>query len=226
MKFSTHIPLVLIALLIPLSQAIAETRYVSDQLVVTVRSHKGDAYNALESLITDSPVEILSEDKTYVKVRTNKGTEGFIRKQYITKKLPKAIQIKRLQAELTQLKQTLSKTQKSSEQSQKSASIQQSQVDELRNNLSQTSQKLEKISADYQRLLKDSENVLQVSNENEQLSEQNNQINSELAILRDENQSFHRSNMIQWFLAGAGVFLGGWAIGKISRKKQRGFSRI
>lgn len=226
MKFSTQIPLVIITLLLPLSQAIAETRYISDQLVVTVRSQKGNTYNALESLISDSPVEILGEDKTYVKVRTKKGTEGFIRKQYITKKLPKSIQIKRLQAELSQLQQTLEKAQISSEESQTSANIHQSQVDELRKNLSQTSQKLDRISTDYQQLLKDSENVLQVANANEQLAEQNKQINSELAILRDENQSFHRSNMIQWFLAGAGVFLGGWIIGKISRKKQRGFSRI
>lgn len=226
MKCSTLLLLVLVALLMPLTQAVAETRYVSDQLVVTVRSQKGDKYNILESLMTSSPVEILEEDKTYVKVRTIKGTEGFIRKQYITKKLPKAIQIKRLQIELAQLKQTLEKTQKDSEQNQKSANIQQSQVDELRNNLSQTSQQLEKISTDYQQLLKSSENVLQVSSENEQLIEQNNQLNSELAILREENQGFHRSNMIQWFLAGAGVFFGGWIIGKISRKKQRGFSRL
>ena len=226
MKFSAHIPLGLIALLLPLSQAIAETRYVSDQLVVTVRSQKGNTYNALESLITDSPVEILDEDTTYVKVRTKKGTEGFIRKQYITKKLPKSIQIKRLQAELKQLKQALEKAQTSSEESLKSAYSQKSQVDELRENLNQTSQQLEKISTDYQRLLKDSENVLQVANANKQLAAQNKKINSELSILRDENQSFHRSNMIQWFLAGAGVFLGGWIIGKISRKKQRGFSRI
>lgn len=217
---------VLFVTLLTLSQAYAETRYVSDTLVVTVRSHKGDKYQTLETLLTAAPVEILEEDKTYVKVKTEKGNVGFIRKQYITKKLPKTIQIKRLQTELEKVKQTLEQTRQASRQSLESADQQNQQIENLTNQLGRTSQELETVTANYQQLLSDSENVLNLSSENEQLIEQNNQMNSELQVLREENQSFHRSNMIQWFLAGAGVFFGGWIIGKISRKKTRSYSRL
>lgn len=226
MKLLTSAIFMLFISLLTLSQAYAETRYVSDTLVVTVRSHKGDQYQTLETLLTASPVEILEEDKSYVKVKTEKGTVGFIRKQYITKKLPKAIQIKRLQAELEQVKQTLTQTRQASQQSLESADQQKQQIANLTTQLGQTSRELEKVTADYRQLLSDSENVLNLSSENEQLIEQNNQMNSELQVLREENQSFHRSNMIQWFLAGAGVFFGGWIIGKISRKKSRSYSRL
>jgi len=218
--------LFLTILLVPLSQALAETRYVTDQLVVTVRSQKGDQYNVLESLLSDTPVEILSEDKTYVKVKTAKGTEGFILKQYITKKYPKSLQVKNLQSKVDSLTQTLEQLRQDSAQALNSAGQQKDLIEKLTSQLSQSQQELDKKTKAYQQLLKDSDNVLNLTTENEQLIEQNNLLNSELAVLREENQSFHRTNMIQWFLAGAGVFFGGWLIGKISRRKQRGFSSM
>ncbi len=59
--------------LLMVSSAYAETRYISDQLIVTVRSGKGNQYKILETLPTSTPVEVLEEDKTYVKVVTQKG---------------------------------------------------------------------------------------------------------------------------------------------------------
>ena len=95
------------------------------------------------------------------------------------------------------------------------------QITELSTQLDQAQLTLKTKEDEYQALLNKSDNVLELSSENEQLVEENNMLNSELLVLREENQNFHRSNMIQWFLGGAGVFLGGWIIGKISRKKRR-----
>lgn len=222
--YSLLLAVLISSLLIP--SAFAETRYVSDLLVVTVRDQKGANYNTLETLITATPVEILEEDKTYVKVRTPKGTEGYIRKQYITKELPKALQIKQLQAEILKLQQDLAQVQQKSQDSIENADRDQARIETLTAQLNQSQQELQTVKTKYEELLKNSENVLNLTAENEQLIEQNGLINSELLVLREENQNFHRSNMIQWFIAGAGVFFGGWLIGKISRKKQRGFSRL
>ncbi len=224
MKSSFHF--VFIILLLAASTATAETRYVSDVLVVTVRSTNGDNYEVLETLITATPVEILEEDKTFVKVVTPKGTEGYIQKQYISKETPKVIRINQLQKENTALQQKLAEQQKHYQGNLAEADANQTKTEELVAQLAQTRKDLAKVSEDYKELLKNSENVLNLSTENEQLIEQSNTLNSELLILREENRNFHRSNMIQWFLAGGGVFFGGWLIGKISRKKQRGFSRL
>ena len=226
MKSFHHLILIGLVLLAAATSAYAETRYISDVLVVTVRDQKGDNYNVLETLTTATPIEILEEDKTYVKVKTPKGTVGYILKQYITKELPKALQIKQLNGQVSDLQAQLDQLREKSQESLDTASQSQAQIDSLTKQLEQTRQELATVNNKYQQLLKNSENVVNLTTENEQLIEQNKLINSELLVLREENQNFHRSNMIQWFIAGAAVFFGGWLIGKISRKKQRGYSRL
>lgn len=214
------------ALLLLATAAAAETRYISDYLIVTVRSGEGNQYKILETIPTGTPVEVLEESPTHVRVLTPKGTEGYIRKQYVSSETPKAQQIERLQNRVAELEQQLQLQEEQYRAQLDTAGAEQQQAAELSNELETARAQLQEVKTDYQALLKDSQNVVQLNAENEQLAEQNNLLNSELMVLREENRNFHRSNMIQWFLAGAGVFFGGWLIGKVSRKKQRGFSRL
>lgn len=223
MKVSLYFILLSISFLIATSSSYAETRYISDQLVVTVRSGKGNQYKILETLPTSTPVQILEDDKVYVKVVTPKGIEGYIRSQYVNKSTPKSVQIKRLNKEIATLQQQLTTQQNDNKTSRNEAIINKTKTTELSSQLNQTQQKLDKVNSEYETLSNKSKNVLNLSTENEQLAEESNLLNSELLVLREENQNFHRSNMIQWFLAGGGVFFGGWMIGKISRRKQRRF---
>lgn len=203
----------------------AETRYISDLLVVTVRSNKTNNYEVLATLITASPVEILEEDKTYVKIRTEKGVEGFIRKQYVSKAIPKSIQVDRLKKQKTALEEKLKKQQLVFQDAAGLATSSKTTIDQLSSDLKQSKQQLEKVSKEFSQLQKRSENVISLTTERDQLLKENSQIVGELKILQEENKGFHRSNMIQWFLAGGGVFLVGWLIGKISRKKH-GYNRF
>jgi SH3 domain protein len=203
----------------------AETRFISDQLVVTVRTGPGNQYQILETLKTDSPVEILEESKDYVKARTKKGTEGYVLKQYVTSKTPKTLQIARLEKELGSLQKKLTKLQEERQQQAGLASSEKAKVTALSTDLQQVREELETVSTEYAELKERSEGVLELTNERDQLLEQNQRITSELTVLQEENKDFHRSNMIQWFLAGGGVFFFGWLIGKISRKK-RGYARF
>ena len=223
MKISLQFIIFSLLFLLATASAYAETRYVSDQLIVTVRSGKGNQYKILETLPTSTPVTVLEDDKTYVKVVTPKGTEGYIQAHYVSKTVPKSTQITQLNNKIAALQQQLTAQQQNFQGSQEETSAQKDQITQLSAQLNQTRQELKKSADEYQTLRSKSENVLTLGTENEQLIEKNNLLNSELLVLREENQKFHRSNMIQWFLAGGGVFLGGWIIGKISRKKQRPF---
>jgi len=214
-----------ITLLLVALSANAETRYIADQLVVTVRSNQSNNYEVLEPLLTGSPVEILEEDKTFVKVRTSKGAEGFIRKQYVSKALPKSVQIARLKKQLAALEEKLQKQQLEFQDASGLATSSQTVIEQLNSDLAQTQKELDKIQKNYTQLKQQSENVINLTAERDQLQTENNQMASELMVLQEENKGFHRSNMIQWFLAGGGVFFGGWLVGKISRKK-RGYGRF
>ena len=223
MKIFLHFILFSFLLLFTAASVSADTRYISDQLIVTVRSGKGNQYKILETLPTSTPVNVLEEDKDYVKVVTKKGTEGYIRRHYVSKALPKKTQIRQLKKEIITSQQLLETQQQSFQTSQNELNDNKNQITELSAQLNQARQALETKESEYNTLMSHSENVLNLDAENKQLAEENNSLNSELLVLREENQSFHRSNMIQWFLAGAGVFFGGWIIGKISRRKQRRF---
>lgn len=213
------------ALLLTTSTALAETRYIADQLVVTVRSSTGKNYQILEKLRTDTPVTVLKDDGSFIQVKTKKGNTGYIRSEYVSKNLPKPIRIAELKKQVEKLEQQLEKERLACLDNTELASSGQAKIDAISKDLLLTKQELEKVSSDYKTLLGSSKDVLDLMTAYEGQSEENSRLSSELAVLQDENKNFHRSNMIQWFLAGGAVFFFGWLAGKISRRK-RGFSRL
>ncbi len=203
--------------------AVAQTMYVSDELIITLREGKGTQYRIIKSLKTGTPVTVLEQGDKYFKVRIKSGEEGYVLTQYITQEIPKKEVIASLEKKLERLNQKLNDTDKGR------GSLQE-ELDSVRQDQRQTLQQLqEKTSAlqaldkKYEDLKVRSQNVLSLSEERDRLQSENTQISAELISLRDENKSLMRTAMIQWFLAGGGVFFVGWLIGKVSRKnKKRG----
>jgi SH3 domain protein len=205
--------------------AAAQTRYISDTLVVSLRNQPADNSQTLEHLTSNTPVTILGEEGVYFRVSTPSGREGFIPKQYITATIPKAQQVEELQAELASLQQRYASAEEQLRLSVQDGSLQ-PRLEELSEQLETTRAELKQVTERYETLREETADIVQLVDDKEFLEEQNRLLNEELVVLREENRSFHRTNTIQWFFAGAGVFLGGWFIGKVSRQKQRGFSRL
>ena len=88
-----------------------DIRYVRDFIVITLRSGMGDEYKVIGNLTTDERVEVLQEEEDFLRVRTEKGEEGWVRSQYITKNVPKFIIIGRLRSENERLKASLASLQ-------------------------------------------------------------------------------------------------------------------
>ena len=204
--------------------ATAETRYISDTLVVTVRNNTSNDYQVLERLISNTPVTILAEQGNFYQVRTPDGSEGYVLQPYIIAEPPKTLIIEQLQAQIAALEEDYRQLQA------RYTELQDVNEDAVENTnlviqLEETRTNLKQMTEQYENLRESSADVLTLYENNQLLEEQNQSLNREVQVLREENSSFHRSNMIQWFLAGAAVFLGGWLIGKISRQKSRSFSR-
>ena len=93
-------PLILaLMLLAPPLAVCAETQYVSDKLIITMRSGEGIDYKIIKVLHTGTPVEIIEGGDKYLKVRAE-GAEGWVLKQYITKEIPKTTVISGLKGEI------------------------------------------------------------------------------------------------------------------------------
>ena len=81
----------------------ADTRYVSDRLIISVRDAQNPDAAVLGYIETATPVDILEEKEDFLKIRTEDGIEGWVRAQYIVSEKPKALIIENLKNEIRAL---------------------------------------------------------------------------------------------------------------------------
>ena len=232
--FSIIFALIIIASNVVVPPAEADTRYVGDQLVITLRLGKSTKHKILKTLETGTPVEVLEEDSTYFKVRTSDGTEGYVLRQYISSNPPKTQRISNLEIENNTLQEKISELQKTKSTLEAQIKGTREKYDQetstLTIKLAESEQSLEKalnnerkITEKYNNLAAQAENVVNIAKERDQLRQENKKLTAGIEVLQEKNDEIADSRMIKWFLAGGGVFLFGWIIGKISRKKRSRF---
>ena len=210
--------------ILPAGRAIADTQYVSDQLTITLRRGEGDQYKILKMLKAGTPVETLQEGTAgYVLVRTSDGSEGWVRKQYLTNETPKPIVIAQLEKERERLREQVSQLE--IQQAELTAKLENSRKDLAGGNaaFADLQKELDKVQSKYYDLHTKAANVVELAEEHDRLKDHNDQLLAEVDQLRQENENILYTGAVKWFLAGAGVFLVGIILGKTSRKK-KGFS--
>lgn len=77
----------------------AQTAYVSDMLILTLRQGPGPDYPVISSLKSDTPLTILEESDNYLKVKLSSGEQGWVHKNYVVTDPPKSIIIDQLKQE-------------------------------------------------------------------------------------------------------------------------------
>ncbi|MBW2506300.1 MAG: TIGR04211 family SH3 domain-containing protein [Deltaproteobacteria bacterium] len=214
--------------------ATADTRYVGDELVITLRAGKSSQHKIIKTLKTGTALEVLEEDETYLKVRIQDGSEGYVLRQYVSSDPPKTQRI----AELEKLNSNLQKKYKTLETTNSDLEMQlkayreksgqeisnlRVKSTELEKNLEQALTGERMMAEKYDALLAQAENVVEIAAERDRLLQQNEKLQAEAATLAEKNEKLADARMIKWFLAGGGVLFLGWLIGRISRKKRSRF---
>ncbi len=201
----------------------AQTRYVSELIAVTVRRGPGIEYKIMKSLPTGAAVEFLEEEENYLKVRTKDGIEGYVLKQYVSAKLPKAYVIARLEKQLTQLQQRMADVAKGAEAWKGEKGELQRQLADVQQAFNSEKAKHSSLAKQHQTLRDGVKNVAELLKERDRLKVENEKYAVDLAQLRQDNDDILRKAIVKWFLAGAGVLFLGWLIGKQSRTRKRAF---
>ncbi|MFC1814634.1 TIGR04211 family SH3 domain-containing protein [Thermodesulfobacteriota bacterium] len=190
--------------------AYADTRYVSDKLILTVRDMQENGATVLGTLKTADSIEVLEESGQYLRIRTKKGLEGWVQKNYITSDKPKVIIIEEKKTEINQLK---------------------SKIEGIEKNASFLNGELRQLTEKYNALRNESnKNINTLIDERNKLKALNKELNikidglkKELNIKIDElkkgGNSLPGTRRIQFFLAGAGVLLLGFLLGKSLKRK-------
>jgi SH3 domain protein len=233
---SMNLKLIIFALMLfhftlPAGIICAETQYVSDQLIITLREGQGKEYKIIEMLKAGTPLQIIEEGEQYLKVRTESGSEGWVLKQYVTRETPKREIIAGLEKKIDALNTMVEEYKKDKESLQNELKTDKSGYDNIINDLErkvsasrakaeQTSRDLKEITKKYNAFMKDSKDVVLLVEERDNIKASNSELLTKTEQLQNENDELKKLQMIWWFVAGGGVFFVGWIVGKISRQKK------
>lgn len=197
------------------------TRYVSDDLEITLRSGPTTQHRIVKMLNSGTPLEVLevSEDQGWARVRTRDGQDGWVLNRYLLNvpaardRLEKATaDLARAQEELKQLRGNLGS------ESQRLAAAQ-AQVAEL----TTTRERLEKQLAAAGR-------GLTLSEENQNLKKQIVDLQREIELLQNETERLGDRSQRDWFVTGASVvfagFIAGIVVTRIRWRKRSGWGSL
>lgn len=180
----------------------ADSRYVTDQILVGLRPAQDDTAPPLEYLPTGTRVEVVEDLGAFLKLRTASGMVGFARSKYFVPTPPAVA-------------------------TGATADLQEQLTAALQRNAELTAevQRLKSTPTDLANPEKLQE-LEKSRSETAALIQERDQLKQEVARLKEADKNSASTlvpagSQLQWFLAGAAILLLGWFAGKSSRSKRR-----
>lgn len=218
-----------IILTVTIKSVFAETRYVSDKLIISVRDGQNQDDNVLGYISTGTAVDVLEEKELYLRIKTEDGLEGWVQTQYIISEKPNGRIIEDLRNELNK-KIELSKNEQGSlsDKLLVTKQIYEVRIRELeqelninQKNTAKAKSELIELNKKYKKLLSNSENTDELIRKLKKSKKLDSKLKTEINNLKKDSQNSLKSSIIQPFLAGAGVFIVGFILGGLARRKKR-----
>ncbi len=203
----------------------AENLYVKPSSEITMRRGKGTDFKIIAVIKDGTPVELLEEADDWAQVRLESGKEGWVLRRYLSTTPPLGQQVQQLERE----KQVLTETTQSLKLRVDQLTTERDEVerrlsedkDEVDRQLTQCIAERTTIDENYLRLQEDTADVIQTKNDLEAARARVADLESQAETLKSENQRLSKTDTLKWFLAGGGVFFGGWLIGMVSRRSRK-----
>ena len=200
-------------LLILSGNAVAETRYVSDTLEITMRSGKGTSFGITRMLRSGTPVEVLNVDKKsgYTQVRTNSGKEGWVLSRFLMKGQAARERLATAEKNLAELELENRKltTAMAALKEEKGA---------LETNLSALEGESRGVSQELAEIRRTASSALAIDSENKDMKGRIVSMERQLQTVQQENEALKDRTARDWFMVGAAVVLLGIIIGLIIPK--------
>lgn len=206
-------------LLLMAAGAMAETRYVDDKLVITMRTGQGTTFQIVKTLPSGTAMELLQDEGKYSLVRTADGTEGWVLSQYLSDTPIARDRLARAEQQLQSLQEEKRKLQ------QQLAEVRKARDSVTREHRS-ASGEVEKLRSELEKLQKVASRPIELAQENRQLREELKKLQQESRLLEADNQRLQDRSQRDWFITGAGVLGGGILLGLVlpmlRRRKKTG----
>ncbi len=200
-------------LLMLAGNAVAETRYVSDSLEITMRSGKGTNFGITRMLRSGTSVEVLATDKKtgYTQVRTKSGKEGWVLSRFLMKGQAARDRLATAEKNLAELelenrKLTTATTALTSEKTG------------LEKNLQALEGESRGVSQELSEIKRTASRALAIDSENKDLKGRMVSLERRLQTVQQENETLKDRTARDWFMVGAAVILLGVIVGLIIPK--------
>lgn len=186
-----------------LATAQARTVWVDDKLYLPVRAGAGTQYRIIENALpSGTPLEVLEEGDGYTRVRTPKGTEGWVASQYLSKT---PIARDRLKAVTQELEKTRAELARLREQLKQVTD----ERDSLKTSEASLADRSESLQEELQRIKNIAADAINLDRRNRELSAENQKLRNDLEVLTAENERLEASREYDFMLLGAGLVFAG-----------------
>lgn len=198
----------------------APSRYVSDDLVISLRTGQGTQYRIIEQLHSGSRLEILEEGGEYVRVRSPKGREGWVRAQYLSNEPVARQKLAAAQKKLNSIGE---------ENRSLQGKLQEvgAENGELKTNLDRVTKEKAQVEAELEKLREVAARPAELNEQNQRMKGRIAELEAEAKRLEKANTALKDGSQREWFITGAGVLGGGILLGLVlpllRRRKSSGF---
>ena len=190
--------------------ALAETRYVSDTLEITMRSGKGTSYGITRMLRSGTKVQVLEEDKKtgYTHVRTTSGKEGWVLSRFLMKG-------QAARDRLATAEKSLAELELENRKMETAMSALTEEKNALEQELSMLDGQSRSVSQELAEIKRTASSALAIDSENKDLKRRVVSLERQLQTLRQDNEGLKDRTARDWFMVGAAVVLLGIIVGLI-----------
>ncbi|MDF1527751.1 MAG: TIGR04211 family SH3 domain-containing protein [Sedimenticola sp.] len=202
--------LITLVLLTAVTNLQAETRFVTDQFKVTLRSGESSTHKITRMLPSGYELELLStnSESGYSMVKTKDGTTGYILTRQLMPIPSARDRLVRAEAKLAELQEEPGRL------SSKLSKLQ-DEYQALTNQHKKLQQENKKLDDELQAITRTAANAVRISNERNDLRKQVATLTREAEDLKQENRELSNDSNQRWFLIGGGVVVGGIILGLI-----------
>jgi SH3 domain protein len=216
---ATHTSLVL-ALLLLCGAAFGQTMYVTDELVITLRTGPSTENSIIENLSSGDRVEVVESNEAagYSRVRVAaSGEEGWVLTRFLTAEQTAALALSDTSRDLSAARTRIV------ELEEQVAALTE-RLNDSDSRLAATETSAASLSDELSEVRAASANAIALRDQNESLRRRNNTMSQQIDELTASNRELASRNNQNWFVVGALVLVAGIVVGLIApslRRKRR-----
>lgn len=215
MKIFTKIAiLILMGVLFTAFTSAAETQYVTNNLVITLRTGPGSDRKIIAQPRSGTPLEIINPGDDYTEVKTPGGTQGWVLTRYLTPRVPAAIVLaglKKEHARVVEKYETLKQQANQLDTTSKG----------LSGDLTATQSALEKLTAEHETLKRESQEFLKLKAKYQKSVKEATEVRARADKVDKELQQLYSSELNTGLLYGGGLIVLGFIVGFIVKRPKR-----